>query len=127
MLESLIKSIGSAVHRLRVRSALNPMLWLVGITLLICPVAAYVFREYPVLMYLFAVAAVLPVVVACLAFIGFAIWKPEMLRSEDYHLRHDALQIIQQKAGVLELDPTSLPAIANPGRSSLPSGSEDNP
>lgn len=56
----------------------------------------------------------LPLGVACLAFIGFAMFRPEKLQSEEYQIRHETLQLIQQKAGRLTLVPTSITAIANP-------------
>ncbi len=61
-----------------------------------------------------------PIVVTCLGFAYFAITKPEKLQSEEYQLRHETLQIIQQKTGQLIVDPTSLTAITNPAVVALP-------
>jgi hypothetical protein len=60
--------------------------------------------------------------VTCIGFMGFAIFKPDKLQSEDYQIRHESLQIIQQKSGQMEISTTSLEAIANPAVPQLPSG-----
>lgn len=115
----------SATRRLRVRSALNPMLWLCAITMPLCFFSAYLFRDTPALCATFVVLGALPLVVACLAFVGFAIFKPEKLQSEEYQIKHESLQLIQQKAGRLTMAPTSLTAIANPEHPLLPPGGND--
>lgn len=116
----------SATKRLRVRSALNPMLWLCAIAMPVCFIGAYAFREIPTLCVAFIVLGGLPLVVACLAFIGFAIFKPEKLQSEEYQIKHESLQLIQQKAGRITMAPTSLTAIANPRHPLLPPGGSDH-
>lgn len=112
--ERLSRITDSAVRRLIVRSALNPMLWLCAIGPIPLLVAAYVFRDAPMLRDLLVFVSVVPMVVACLGFAGFAIWRPELLQSEDYQLRRHALTLIREKAGVINLDPASLEGIANP-------------
>ena len=102
-----------AAHRLHVRSALNPMLWLCAIISPIFLTFAYLFRGEDICLWLI-IAAFVPVGVTCLAFIGFALLKPEKLQSEDYQIRHESLQIIQQKSGQVTLPPVSIEAIANP-------------
>ena len=56
----------------------------------------------------------MPIGVACLGFIGFAIFRPDKLQSEEYQLRHESLQLIQQKSGRITLSPASIEVIANP-------------
>lgn len=104
----------SAAQKLRVRSALNPILWLCGIATPICFVGAYIFRDYSHIFQLLIYSGPAPIVVACVGFVYFAIFRPEKLQSEDYQLRHESLQIIQQKTGQTTLYPSSLEAIANP-------------
>jgi hypothetical protein len=115
----------SAAHRIRVRSALNPILWLCAIATPMCFFAAYQFRSTETICVFLIVGALTPILVACLCFIGFAIFKPEKLQSEDYQIRHETLQIIQQKSGHLALDPTSLEAIANPAPKLLEEGGNE--
>jgi hypothetical protein len=88
----------------------------------ICFSAAYAFRDFPFLCTVLVLLGCLPLVVACLGFIGLAIYRPEKLQSEEYQLRHESLQLIQQKAGHLPMVPTSLTAIANPEHPLLPHG-----
>lgn len=114
------KSVASAAQQLRVRSALNPMLWLTGIVSPFCLMAAYAFRDVQTISWALIGVAVIPVVVTCFGFAYFAVTKPEKLQSEEYQLRHETLQIIQQKTGQLLVDPTSLAAIANPAVRALP-------
>ena len=104
----------SAGQRLRVRSALNPILWLCAIGTPICLFAASSFRDVTAIRDACLVVGLAPIAVACLAFIGFALWRPEKLQSEDYQLRHESLQLIQQKTGQIAVDPASIEAIANP-------------
>ena len=113
---------GSATRRLRVRSALNPILWLCAIAAPVCFAGAYVFRSMPAVCVALVCIGCLPIVVACVAFIGFAVFKPEKLQSEEYQIKHESLQLIQQKAGRLAMAPTSLAAIAKPQHPLLPPG-----
>lgn len=54
------------------------------------------------------------IIVACGVFIYFAIKKPEKLQSEDYQLRHESIQWMQQKGGDLSFTPASVEQIINP-------------
>jgi len=120
MVDWLARGVSRAARKLRVRSALNPMLWLSAIALPICIGAAYAFRADVPVMWVLLIAGLFPIGTTCVGFVYFAITQPERLQSEDYQLRHETLQMIQQKVGSLELDPTSLAAIANPSLPSLP-------
>jgi hypothetical protein len=112
----------SAVQKLHVRSALNPMLWLCGIISPLSFTFAYLFKDSEAMRNIFVAVGFVPVGITCIGFLGFAIFRPEKLQSEDYQIRHESLQIIQQKVGQLEIDSTSLEAIANPNVPQLPSG-----
>jgi len=106
----------SAAQRLHVRSALNPGLWLCGIATPMCFLAAYNFRDDSAIRNWLLIGGFLPVAVVCVVFIGFAIFKPDKLQSEDYQLRHESLTLILQKGGKVPIDPASIQAIANPIR-----------
>ncbi|MGA1979615.1 MAG: hypothetical protein ABSG99_03495 [Sedimentisphaerales bacterium] len=86
--------------------------------------AAYQFQEDRLVCIVLIVSGLIPLGVTCCGFVGFAIFKPEKLQSEDYQLRHESLQIIQQKAGRMDMDPTSLEGIANPNQPLLEKGEE---
>lgn len=122
MFSALAKSATTAAEKLRVRSALNPMLWLTGIATPLCFAAAYLFRDHPVVLAILIAAGLFPIAVTCMGFSYFALTKPEKLQSEDYQIRHETLQIIQEKSGALTLDTASLTAIANPLPVQLPPG-----
>lgn len=104
----------SAAEKLYVRSALNPALWLCAISTPTCLFFAYVFRDVPEIRAWLLAGGLLPIGIACIGFLGFAIFRPEKLQSEEYQIRHESLQLIQQKSGRLALAPTSIEAIANP-------------
>ena len=124
MLETLHKLGHAATARIVVRNALNPALWLCGIVTPTCFVAAHSFREHPALMWFIIIVGIMPIVVACGMCVGFALFSPRHLQSEDYQIRHEALQIIQQKSGEIPVKSPSLEAIANPGHATLANDSK---
>jgi beta-lactamase regulating signal transducer with metallopeptidase domain len=119
---STTTSAAAAAQRLRVRSALNPVLWLVGIGSPITLGAAYIFRDHPVVMGILVAVGVAPILTACAGFVYFALRKSEKLQSEDYQLRHEALQVIQERVGHGVIDVSAVTAIANPAVAALPPG-----
>jgi hypothetical protein len=112
----------SAAERLQVRSALNPALWLCAISAPLCLGFAYLFRDVPEVRNWLLAGGLVPIGVACLGFVCFAILRPEKLQSEEYQLRHESLQLIQQKSGRIALNPASIEAIANPRAGQLEQG-----
>jgi hypothetical protein len=104
----------SAASQLRVRSALNPMLWLCGIVSLPCFFIAYLLRGIEPLATIIAYVGIAPVATTILGFLYFMIFAPEKLQSEDYQLRHETLELIRQKGSSVAIAPSSLEAIANP-------------
>ena len=104
----------TAAEKLHVRSALNPALWLCAIATPTCLLFAYLFRDVPEVRAWLLAGGLLPIVISSFGFLGFAIFRPDKLQSEEYQLRHQSLQLIQQKSGRLALSPTSIEAIANP-------------
>ena len=116
-LARLAQSAASAAQCLHVRSALNPGLWLCGIATPMFFIAAYYFRDDATVRNCLLLGASLPVVVVCIVFVGFAIFKPDKLQSEDYQIRHESLTLILQKGGKVPIDPASIQAIANPVQS----------
>lgn len=108
------RSVTTAAQRLHVRSALNPVLWMCAVVMPLSIIGAYLFRDVPEVRAAFVAAFLIPPITACLGFIGFAIFKPEKLQSEEYQIRHESLQLIQEKSGRIQLNTASLEAIANP-------------
>lgn len=72
------------------------------------------FKDDSFLRIFFSIIGSVPIIITCSISVGFALYKPEKLQSEDYQLRHESLQIIQQKGGKIVVDPASIEAIANP-------------
>lgn len=111
MLDQLTKFAEHALGRVQVRSALNPILWLCGLTLLAC-VPAAIFTDGHLQISLI-ILAFIPVLVACVAYIYLMIKSPDKLRSEEYELRRIALGMIEEKGGSIPMSESSLEAIAN--------------
>lgn len=59
-------------------------------------------------------AAVTPVTITCVLAVYFAVFRPEKLQSEEYQIRHEALELIKEKGSRVEISPASLEVIANP-------------
>jgi len=116
----------TAGEKLRVRSALNPALWLCAISTPTCFFFAYFFQDTPGIRNCLLIGGLVPIAVSCLGFVGFAIFRPEKLQSEEYQIRHESLQIIQQKTGRITIEPTSIEAIANPQAKCLPLKEDGN-
>ena len=101
----------SAASRLRVRSALNPLLWLSTIIGVTCFGAACWLRSDRVAMFVMIAIGAVPVLVTCGVACYFAVLKPEKLQSEDYQLRQQAMMIIKEKGGRVKVDAISLESI----------------
>lgn len=104
----------TAAERLHVRSALNPMLWLCAIVSPVSFGIAWLTVGYPTLSLFFCAVGFLPIAFTCLGFAYFVIFDPKKLQSEDYQIRHEALELIKEKGSALEISPLSIEAIANP-------------
>ena len=114
--EKFVANAQSAASSLRVNSALNPMLWLCGIVTLPCFVLAYFFRGIEPLDSLLVYVGSAPIAATILGFFYFMVKDPTKLQSEEYQIRHEALEVIKQKGSSVEITPSSLEAIANPVR-----------
>ena len=98
--------------RLRVRSALNPALFLsVFVTLPLVYMASLFPGGPPWWVVLIAVA---PVITAVLGFAYLLIVDPGKLQSEDYQVRMRSLDLIQEKGDRFPVSAASIQAISNP-------------
>ena len=92
-IEEITKIGASRLERIRVRNALNPMLWLsVAVPIVILP-AAWFFRDYSIVWLLVTVAC-LPTVTAVTAYVILLFKSPDRLQSEEYQLRQRELRMI---------------------------------
>jgi hypothetical protein len=112
--EQVTGSARTAAGRLRVKSALNPMLWLCAIVSLPCFSLAWFARGVEPLTTVLTLTGAIPVGMTCLIAAYFAIFRPEKLQSEEYQIRHEALELIKEKGSSIEVSPSSLDNIANP-------------
>jgi hypothetical protein len=101
-----------AALRLRVSSALNPLLWLCGIVTPICLVAGYFFDDG--LRTSIVWFGLSPIGLAGLCYVFLMIVEPDRLHSEDYQIRKKALELIEEKGTTIAIEATSVEAIANP-------------
>ncbi len=76
-------------------------------------VSAYLkLPEWLIVVLLWFSGAIL--VLVLLAYVGFAIFKPDYLRSESYNLRKQSLSILGDKENYKKVDMRHLVDIANP-------------
>ena len=75
---------------------------------------AYLFREAATLSTVLTIIGSAPVIATIIGFLYFMIMAPEKLQSEDYQIRHEALELIREKGSSTQIKPSSLDAIANP-------------
>ena len=114
-LKELVSKAMEQGGRLRVKSALNPALWLCAIVSL--PILfLYAFLEDPPLVL--AIVGSFPIGIACVGFLFLLIFDRDKLQSEDYQIRKRSLEMIEQSDGLKLADPTNLHLIANPSSKS---------
>jgi len=120
--DTLITKVMEAGGRLKVKSALNPILWLCAIVSVPTIISLNFATDKPV--WLVAVA-VSPVFVAIGGFIFLLIWDRDKLQSEDYQIRKRSLELIEQKGDINAIDAMSAVLIENPEVKRLTGTQED--
>lgn len=89
--------------RLRVKSALNPVLWLCAVvTVPLAGLATFV-EEPTWLTVCLVVLAFLPLVLVGIGFVVFLFRDPDKLQSEDYQIRKRTLEMIGEKGQAASL------------------------
>ena len=83
--------------RLRVRSALNPVLWLCAVVTVPLAGLATFAKEPTWLMVCLVLLAFLPLVFAGIGFLVFLLGDPDRLQSEEYQIRKRTLEMIGEK------------------------------
>lgn len=93
-IDEISKTGASRIERVRVRNALNPILWLsVAAGVLFLP-AAWFFRDQESIAVCLIVLASLPTIAAIAAYMILLFRSPDRLQSEEYQLRQRAMQMI---------------------------------
>jgi hypothetical protein len=95
--DEVIKSAIDRAGVIRVKNAMNPLLWLSPISATICWIAAYGFRDDPVLKYGFAGLGARPIVASLLAYFLYFILDRDRLQTEEFVIRQRELSIIERK------------------------------
>lgn len=113
--ETIINRLTEAGGRLKVKSALNPALWLCAIVFGPCVVVAMVLilcgKEVPNWLIVIAIA---PIACAVIGFLYLLFFDSDKLQSEDYQIRKRTLELIQEKGNEFPILGTSITSIANP-------------
>ncbi len=115
--ESLITKVMDTGGRLRVRSALNPVLWLCAIVTTPCVISYSWSADKPVWLPILAFA---PVTVALFGFLVLLFTDSDKLQSEEYQIRKQSLELIQQKNDPRAIAAISAVLIPKPDESSTP-------
>lgn len=122
--EQLVGRSAAAAERLRVRSALNPMLWLCAIVTVPC-IGFAAFNEY--LPTWLIVIACVPVVLVSIGFLVLLFFDRGKLQSEDFQIKARMLELIQEKGELPDSTGRVLrDIIPNPESRRLPQQSEDD-
>jgi hypothetical protein len=102
-LEEIIRTGLSRVDTIRVvRTAINPLLWLVGLTTPIALFLVAIIGDQVIRLALLGFAAV-PVLITLVAYVIFMFRDPDRLQSEEYRIRQRALEILYKKGGNTEI------------------------
>jgi hypothetical protein len=106
-----------AAEKLRVKSALNPALWMCAIVSVPLIIAMLLLNENPPLWLIIIVTS--PVIMTVAGFIFLLVFDRDKLQSEDYQLRKQSLELIQEKGQDFPINATSIEVISNPSKAAL--------
>ncbi len=96
-LDELIRSATSRAGVVRVRNALNPLLWLCAVASPLCFGFAYAFSGDPVLRYGLVGLGASPIVAGLVAYLYLMLHHPDRLQSEEFMLRQMEIRITERK------------------------------
>ncbi len=112
-LKNTIRSkVVEAGGRLRVCSALNPILWLCAIVTV--PGFIYFTTINNTVSLLIELVIISPVIIAVLGFSFLLLFDRDKLQSEDYQIRKQTLELVQEKGDGFPTIAHTLEAISNP-------------
>jgi hypothetical protein len=108
---SIVKAVSELGGKLKVKSALNPILWLCGI---ICVPAILTVnlasKPHPSMIYLVWVI----ISVAIIAFVYLLLADPDRLQSEEFQIRRQTLEMIESKGDGAPMDASCEELISDP-------------
>jgi len=114
---NIIQKAVEAGGRLKVKSALNPILWLCAIITI--PGMAYMVLSDKEIPLLLQIVIVLPVITAVLGFAHLLFFDRDKLQSEDYQIRKRTLELVQEKGDAFPTIARTLEVVTNPALNAL--------
>jgi hypothetical protein len=108
--EKLASTMTEVGGRLKVRSALNPMLYLCGIVV-VPYIPAVCFSTPPVVVHWIVGAVVASTLLSNFILL---VWDRDRLQSEDYLIRRQTLELIEEKGSNKAIDAATVEAISGP-------------
>lgn len=88
----------------RVRNALNPLLWTTAVVFPTSLLAAYFFRDDALLKYLLTAIGTTPVLLTLVAYFIYMFRDPDRLQSEEYLIRQQELEILYNRGDHPEIE-----------------------
>lgn len=119
--EKLVATLTEVGGRLRVRGALNPILWLCGVVAIPCIFALSFSKETPEIISWILCAVV---GTALVGFLWLLFFDRDRLQSEDYLLRSRTLDLIEEKGSKRAIDAATVQAISQTEFLALPEAQE---
>jgi hypothetical protein len=121
------KTVSALAQQVTTRSAVNPCLW----ACLVISLPLFVLSAWTdgLKSFFFFIIALLPIAAFIFSYIYLLMVKPNYLRSEEYQLRAEALEILGDKDNSLHADAhniVSLVGITNPSLPALPAPGKDH-
>lgn len=102
-LDQIVRAGLSRVDTIRVvRTAVNPLLWLVGLTMPVL-LLVVILVDDRVIRLVFAGLAAIPVLATLVAYFIFLFRDPDRLQSEEYRIRQRAIQLLYRIGGTSEI------------------------
>lgn len=109
----ILRTLSDAIGFVKIRSVVdNLSRFILVFFLLIIGAAALNVAEW--LLIVFCVILCVAFLLMVFAYIYFSLKNPDYLRSEDYHLRKQSIELLGDKENLLPVDPKEIRSIANP-------------
>ena len=107
------KLLSQAIASFRVKSVVDPLIKLLVVMIILVIITAWLKLPEWLSIVLLCFSGLVLLLLLC-SYIGFAIFKPDYLRSESYNLRKQSLSILGDKDNYKCIDMRHVVDIANP-------------
>jgi hypothetical protein len=102
-LEEIVRAGLSRVDVIGVkRTAINPLLWLIGIIAPLSLILAVIVANHLASLILFGFAAI-PIIFTLVVYVVYMMRDPDRLQSEEYRIKQQALRYLYKKGGSTEI------------------------